>query len=86
MKRTTDPEAQAALDEWAAKVAALEPEVIRATIAYASRLAADRRLSTDDRRFAAAQADAVRRAMRRAKAKAKPPATKKPGRKSGKNR
>lgn len=64
------------------KVAALPPDVVRATTAYAGRLAADHLLPAEDRRFAATQADAVRRALRRAndKAKAKPPA-RQPGRK-----
>ena len=84
MTKPIDPEAQAALDEWADKIAALKPDVAAGVAAYAGRLASDRRLSADDRQFAAAQADAIRRALRRAKAKA--PATKKPGRKPGKNR
>lgn len=84
MKRAIDPEAQAALDAWADKIAALEADVAAGVAAYAGRLASDRRLSADDRQFAAAQADAIRRALRRAKAKA--PATKKTGRKPGKNR
>lgn len=84
MAKSTDPEARAELDEWAAKVAALESDVARGVIAYAARLAADRRLSADDRRFAKSQADAVRRALRRAKSKGKAPPAKKAGRKPGK--
>ncbi|HUY36723.1 MAG TPA: hypothetical protein VMV69_28575 [Pirellulales bacterium] len=62
------------LDEWADKIAALEPDVPAAVARYALRLASDRRLPKDDRDFAKAQADAVRRAVRRAKAKRCPPA------------
>jgi hypothetical protein len=87
MKRPNDPEAQAALDAWADKIAALEPDVAAGVAAYAGRLASDRRLAKDDRRFAAAQADAIRRALRRvSRTRAKATATKKPGRKPGKNR
>lgn len=67
-----DPEAQLALDTWADKIAALEADVAASVVAYAGRLADDRRLAKDDRRFAAAQADAIKRALRRAKAKARP--------------
>lgn len=72
MKReTSNPdESRAAMDEWADKIAALEADVSRGVMALASRMASDRRLSVDDRRFAKSQADAVRRALRRAKAKA----------------
>lgn len=82
MKQPTDHEAQA-LDAWADKIASLEPAVAAGVMSYAGRLASDRRLPADDRRFAAAQANAIRRAIRRAKGKTKP-ATKKPARKSGK--
>lgn len=73
MKReTSNPdESRAAMDEWADKIAALEADVSRGVMAWASRMASDRRLSVDDRRFAKSQADAVRRALRRAKAKAR---------------
>ncbi len=84
MKRPTDLEAQAALDAWADSIAALEPDVAAGVAAYAGRLASDRRLSADDRHFAAEQANAIRRALRRAKGKTKAPATKKTARKPGK--
>lgn len=84
MKKTTDLDTQAALDAWADKIAALESDVAAGVAAYAGRLAADRRLTKDDRQFAAAQADAIRRAVRRAKAKAPAKlASKKPARKAG---
>ncbi len=73
MKKKTDPEALAALDAWADKIAALEPDVAAGVAAWATTLATDRRLSKVDRDFAQAQLDAVRRALRRAKGK--PPAT-----------
>ena len=82
MTKPVDTEAQVALDAWADKIADLEAEVAAGVAAYAAGLAADRRLAADDRRFAAAQADAIWRALRRARTKA--PATKKTGRKSGK--
>jgi hypothetical protein len=70
MTKPTDPEAQAAMDEWADKIAALEADVAAGVMALASRMASDRRLAADDRRFAKSQADAVRRALRRTKSKA----------------
>ncbi|HUY37172.1 MAG TPA: hypothetical protein VMV69_30965 [Pirellulales bacterium] len=73
MKKKTDPEAQAALDAWADKIAALEPDIAAEVARVATRLAADRRIPKVDRDFAQAQVDAVRRALRRAKGK--PPAT-----------
>lgn len=70
-KPETHPdESREAFDAWADQVATLEPATIRSIIALAGRLAADRRLSADDRRFATSQVDAVRRALRRAKSKA----------------
>ncbi len=65
------PDTTEALDDWADRIASLEPTVAAGVAEYAKRLAADRRLSKPDRQFAEAQADAVRRAIRRAKAKAK---------------
>lgn len=62
----TMSESREALDEWADKVAALEPEVSNGIAAYAKRLAADRRLRKADREFAEAQVKAIRRAVRRA--------------------
>lgn len=72
MKRENEntDESKAVMDEWADKIAALEADVSRGVMALALRMASDRRLSADDRRFAQSQADAVRRALRRAKAKA----------------
>lgn len=70
MSKPNNLDTQAALDAWADKIAALESDVAAGVAAYAGRLAADRRLTKDDRQFAAAQADAIRRALRRAKAKA----------------
>lgn len=81
MTKPIDRETKAALNGWADKIAALEPEVAAGVAAYAGRLAADRRLSADDRQFAAAQADAVRRAVRRAKSNAQKAG--KPGRRRG---
>lgn len=57
-----------ALDDWADRIAALEPAVSAGMASYAKRLAGDKRLAKADRQFAAAQADAIRRAIRRAKA------------------
>jgi hypothetical protein len=45
MKRAIDPEAQAALDAWADKIAALEPDVAAGVAAYAGRLATQPRTS-----------------------------------------
>jgi len=78
MKERTDPEAQAALDAWADKIAALEPDVAAGVARYAARLAADRRLGKADRDLATAQVDAIRRAVRRAKGKAAATAKGKP--------
>ena len=83
MSKRNAPEAVAALDAWAEQIAALEADVAAGVAAYSKRLAADRRLSADDREFAAAQADAIRRALRRSKAKERAPASGKAGRKPG---
>ena len=77
-------ETLAALDAWADQIAGLEGDVAAGVAAYSKRLAADRRLSADDRKFAAAQADAIRRALRRIRAKKVKPASGKAGRKHGK--
>ncbi len=63
-----DSETGKALDEWADRIAALEADVAAGVASYAKRLAGDKRLGKPDRQFAAAQADAIRRAVRRAKA------------------
>lgn len=62
----TNDERQA-LDEWAAQIAALEPDVSKGIITYALRLANDKRIKQADRDFAQAQVDAIRRALRRGK-------------------
>jgi hypothetical protein len=71
-RKATEPmsneESGKALDEWAERIAALEPDVAAGVASYAKRLAGDTRLAKADRQFAAAQADAIRRAIRRAKA------------------
>lgn len=53
------------LDEWANRIAALEPEVRDGIMAQVQRLASDRRLPKIDREFAKSQADAIRRALKR---------------------
>ena len=63
-----DSETGKALDEWADRIAALEADVAAGVASYAKGLAGDKRLAKADRQFAAAQADAIRRAVRRAKA------------------
>lgn len=71
-RKATDPMSDEssgkALDDWADRIAALEPEVSAGMASYAKRLAGDKRLAKADRQFATAQADALRRAIRRAKA------------------
>ena len=56
-----------AMDDWAEKVAALEPEVADGILSLTRRLAGDKRLRQADRDFAQAQVDAICRAVRRAK-------------------
>lgn len=76
MKPKDEP--QQALDDWADRIAALEPDVVAGVATQAKRLAADRRLPAADRRFAKAQADAIARAVRRVASS--PPASKRPAR------
>lgn len=59
-------ETRHAIDEWADQIAALEPDARDGIVAFAKRLAADRRLRKSDRDFADAQAKALIRAIRRA--------------------
>jgi hypothetical protein len=83
MSKNKRPKALAALDAWAEQIAGLEADVAAGVAAYSKRLAADRRLSAEDRKFAAAQADAIRRALRRIRAKGTGPTGGKAGRKPG---
>jgi len=62
-----DNEELQALQLWVAEVASLEPAVREGIAAYASRLAADKRLRQADREFAQAQADAIRRGLSRSR-------------------
>ena len=62
-----------ALDDWADKIAALEPELVNGIQSLAKRLASDKRLRQADRDFAQSQADAIRRAVRRARSGRKKP-------------
>lgn len=84
MSKHERPEAMAALDAWADQIVKLESDVAAGVAAYSKRLASDRRLSAEDRQFATAQADAIRRAIRRKKAKGDAPASGKAARKQGK--
>ena len=62
-----EPEPGEPLDLWAAKIAALEPDVARGVVEYAQRIADNARVPKADRDLAQAQADAVKRAVAKAK-------------------
>jgi hypothetical protein len=57
-------ESKTAFDDWAERIVSLEPDLRAGIVAYATRLAADRRVPKSDRDFAKAQADAIERAIK----------------------
>lgn len=59
------PENFIGLHDWAAEIAALEPAIRAAALDSVLGIAADRAVPAADRRFARAQAQALRRAFRR---------------------
>ena len=65
MPKTIEQGAQAVVDAWADRIAAMGPDVAAGIATCAACLAADRQLAKHDRKFAAAQADAIWRALRR---------------------
>jgi hypothetical protein len=66
-KKHSMPDPGEPLDVWAAKIAALEPDVARGVIKYAQGIAGNVRVPKADREVAQAQADAVKRAIAKAK-------------------
>lgn len=60
-----DVMAAQALAEWAEQIAGLEVEAARKVADYARGLADNPHLAKSDREFAAAQAEAIRKAMQR---------------------
>lgn len=66
-QQATEPGAGESVETWAAKIAQLEPDVAQGVLAYAGRIAGNRRVPKADREVAQAQADAVRQAIAKAK-------------------